>query len=109
MVVNVPHDFVAGGQTLAKGTYTVGRVSILGSRALVLSRYENRSSVTLLPTSFENVPAEQPQLSFEQVGDEYVLTKIDTPLGTFNIPTSRSLTVVARAMQYQGRTSSGSN
>jgi hypothetical protein len=56
VVANVPHEFAARGQTLPAGTYTVvSHISMQGSRILVLSNNENRTSLILLPTTFEGV------------------------------------------------------
>jgi hypothetical protein len=55
VVVNVPFEFVAGGQTLPAGTYRVSRASDQTFRALVIQSYDN--SAVLLPMFFGGVSA----------------------------------------------------
>lgn len=60
VVANVPFEFVAGGETLPAGTYSVSRVSFQAHRGLVIRSYDN--SVFLLPIVFDGAPAEHAQL-----------------------------------------------
>src|SRR5271168_2309658 len=89
IVVNIPYDFVVAGNTLPAGTYRVNRVSI-NDRALILSSFENRASVIALATQVESSSADKAQVSFEQVGGERFLSKIETSNHVFTIPVSRS-------------------
>jgi hypothetical protein len=50
IAANVPFDFVAGGETLPAGTYTVSRVSSGDPRSLAIRSDDN--SVFLLPAFF---------------------------------------------------------
>ena len=80
VVVNVPFEFVAGGQTLPAGTYSVSRVSDQTFQALVIRSNDN--SVFLLPMFFDGVVCrDHAELRFEHVGDKYFLSKIETPSG----------------------------
>src|SRR5712692_3852791 len=90
VAVNVPFEFVAGGQTLPAGTYTVSRVSDLANPTLVIRSYEN--SVSLLPIVFDGVAADHAELSFEHVGDKYFLNKVETLAGAYAIRTPRAMT-----------------
>src|ERR1700680_1925614 len=88
IVVNVPFDFVAGGETLPAGPYSVSRVSPEVSRALVIRSYDN--SVFLLPIFFDGgpafvngAPADHAELSFEHVGGKYFLSKVETLTGMY--------------------------
>ncbi|HMJ21149.1 MAG TPA: hypothetical protein VK513_04550, partial [Terriglobales bacterium] len=53
VVVNVPFEFVAGGQTLPAGEYNVSRVSDQAFPALAIRSYDNNAF--LLPMFFDGV------------------------------------------------------
>jgi len=112
IVVNIPYDFVVAGKTLPAGTYRVNRVSI-NDRALILSSFENRASVIALATQVESSSADKAQVSFEQVGGERFLSKIETSNHVFTIPVSRSEILEAAARSHNSAsgtgTASGSN
>jgi hypothetical protein len=57
VVVNVPFEFVAGGQTLPAGGYSVSRVSDQTCPALVIRSYDNNAF--LLPMFFDGVSADR--------------------------------------------------
>jgi hypothetical protein len=63
--VNVPFDFVAGGETLPAGTYSVSRVSTEAQPDLAI-RSDDKSAL-LLPIVFHGVPDDQAKLGFEHV------------------------------------------
>jgi hypothetical protein len=63
IVVNVPFDFVAGGETFPAVTYSVSRVST-ETRSDLLIRSDDKSAL-LLPIVFDKVPAERAKLGFE--------------------------------------------
>ena len=107
IVVNVPFEFVAGGGTLPAGTYSVSRVSDKAFPALVISSYDN--SVFLLPIVLDGAPANHAELSFEHVGDKYLLSKVETPAGAYAIRTSRAMTKVAQMKDDGSGSSSGTN
>jgi hypothetical protein len=107
VAVNVPFEFVAGGQTLPAGAYTVSRVSDLANPTLVIQSYDN--SVSLLPLVFDGVAADHAELSFEHVGDKYFLSKVETPAGAYAIRTPRAMTQVAQTKDHSTGSSSGAN
>jgi hypothetical protein len=114
LVVNVPFDFVAGGETLPAGTYSVSRVSPEVNRALEIRGNDN--SVFLLPMFFDGSPesvnkasADRPELSFEHVGDKYFLSKVATPGGIYAIRTPRAMTQLAQVKDHNSGSPSGSN
>ena len=107
IVVNIPYDFVVAGKTLPAGTYKVNRVSI-NDRALILSSFESRASVIALATEVESTSANKSQVSFEQVGGEHFLSKIETPDHVFTIPVSRSEVLEAAARSHSGTSGAGS-
>jgi hypothetical protein len=107
IVVNVPFDFVAGGETLPAGTYSVSRVSSEAQPDLVI-RSDDRSAL-LLPIVFDGVPAEQAKLGFEHLGDKYFLSRVETLAGVYTIGTPRAMTKVAQMKDHGAISSSGTN
>jgi hypothetical protein len=106
VVVNVPFEFVAGGEILPSGTYSISRVSTQSPQGLVIRSYDN--SAFLLPIVFDGAPADHAQLTFRQVEDKYFLSKIETPVGVYTIRTPRGMTELAQK-RHDGMSSSGSN
>jgi hypothetical protein len=78
VVATVPFDFVAGGANSPTGEYRINRVSSSLNRELVIHSYSNGGAF-LIPMVFDGVPADQPTLGFEHIGDRYFLSKIKTP------------------------------
>ena len=107
VVVSVPFEFVAGGQTLPAGTYRVSRSSDQGYEALLIRSNDNRAF--LLPLFFDGVSADHADLRFEHVGDKYFLSKVETPAGVYAIRTPRAMTQVARIKDHDTGSSAGAN
>jgi hypothetical protein len=106
VVTNVPFEFVAGGQAFPAGTYSVSRLSDSPS-VLVIRSYDH--STLLLPVVFDGVSADHAELSFEHVGDKYVLSKVGTPEGAYTIATPPAMTRVAQMKDHDTMSSSGGN
>lgn len=112
IVMTLPYGFVVSGKTLPAGTYTVTRISDNPSGGVVLSSYENRTAVVVLPSEVESASANKPSVSLERVGDVYFLSKIKTPDYVYTIPVSRSAVMEAAARLHEGTSapeSSGNN
>jgi hypothetical protein len=112
IVMTLPYGFVVSGKTLPAGTYTVTRISDDVSAGVVLSSYENRTTVVVLPGEVENTTANKPSVSLERVGDVYFLSKIETPYYVYTIPVSHAAVMEAAARLHEGTSapeSSGSN
>jgi hypothetical protein len=108
IIVKLPFQFVAGERTLPAGTYKVIRLSDDTSNSpLLLTSYDNGTSVFVLPTASEGAPEDKPHLSFRQVGGEHFLSTIQTTLETYNIPVSNSSLMEAAAKVRNSGTSSG--
>jgi hypothetical protein len=107
-VVNIPFEFVVAGKTLPAGNYRVNRVSDTDSRILVLSSFENKVSAVLLPTEVANSLEDKPEVTFEQVGDQHLLSKIETADHSFTIPVSRSEILEAEAKSHGATAASDS-
>jgi hypothetical protein len=104
VVVKVPFEFVAGGETLPAGTYTVSRLTE-ALPVLVIRSYKN--GAFMLPMVFDGVAAEDAKLIFEHVGDKYFLSKIDTEAGAYTIPIPPAMTKVAQMKDHSTLSSSG--
>jgi hypothetical protein len=109
IVVNIPHEFVVAGKTLPAGTYRVNRLSLTDHETLILSSLESRTRVMVLSTSVESTQADKPVVSFEQVGGQHFLSKIETTTHVFTIPVSRSEILEAAARSHGGTSTSGSS
>jgi hypothetical protein len=109
IVVTLPFEFVIGGKTLPAGTYRVSRVSDDKRSGLILSSYENRTSVFVHPVEFESTSENKPQVSFERVGEQHFLSKIETRDDIYNIPVSRSAVVEAAEGSHDNGFASGSS
>jgi len=114
IAANVPFDFVAGGETLPAGTYSVSRVSSGDPRSLAIRSDDN--TVFLLPMSFDGdpvpvngAPSDHAELSFEHVGGKYFLSKVETRGGIYAFRTPRAMSQVAQMMDHQTGSSSGAN
>jgi len=107
VAVNVPFEFIAGTRTLPAGTYTVSRISSDTNSPLIISD-RNHSSL-LLPAAFDGFPVDDVRLSFEHVGDTYLLSEVKTQIGTYTIargPATASLAKLARMRPRDSATNS---
>jgi hypothetical protein len=91
LAVTVPFEFVVDGTTLPAGMYRLHRLSDgKPSGGLVLSSYENRVSSVVFPIDIENAIVYKPQLIFETIGGQRVLSRIQTADNVFDIPIAKS-------------------
>ena len=89
LVVNIPYDSVVDGKTLPAGAYRIHRVSDSNERVLVISNSENREAVLVLSSEVVvKTGAEQPSVSFRHVGEQHLLSKIETGEHVFTFPVS---------------------
>jgi hypothetical protein len=110
LVVNIPYEFVVAGKTLPAGPYRINRVSDKNERALVISSFENRAAVLVLPSEVAGkTRAEQPSVSFQQVGGQHLLSKIETGEHVFTIPVSSPAVLEAAMKRHSGTSGSGSS
>jgi hypothetical protein len=101
--VNIPYEFVVAGKTLPAGTYRVNRLRDNDEETLVLSSVETNARAMVLSTSVESARADKPEVSFEQVGGQHFLSKIETVEHVFTIPVSRSEILEAATSHSGGR------
>jgi hypothetical protein len=110
IVLNIPYEFVVAGKTLPAGTYRVKRLSDTDPSVLILSSLENRTSAIVLPTTeVDSSSADKVQVSFEEVGNEHFLSKIETADHVFTIAVSRSEILDAAARSNSGTSASGNS
>jgi hypothetical protein len=105
--VTVPFDFVAGGQTLPAGTYSVSRIADQSYSALAIRNDNN--SVFVLPVVFDGVSADNAKLTFEHVGNKYLLSKVETIGGAYDIKVPRAMTQVAQTKDHVTGSAPGAN
>lgn len=93
LIVNVPYEFVAAGKVLPAGTYRLIRGNDSSGNELLLSSFENRTGVIVVPSEWDdgrNAPA---SLTFQQINGQYFLSKINTAEHVFilHVPQSAIL------------------
>lgn len=81
---NVPHSFIVRDKTLPAGRYTVKRVSDTQPNVLEIRSDNGRNVVTFEAETAEasQIPSKA-ELVFNQVGDQYFLSKIWTSESSF--------------------------
>lgn len=112
IIVNVPYDFVVSGKTLPAGAYRVKRANDPDTRVLAITSLENQEGVLLLPSEVSPTRENKAAFTFEHVGDQYFLNKIETADHIFTIPVStKPAQVIAMKKQTtpSASSSSGSN
>jgi hypothetical protein len=87
----------------------VSRLSDNDEETLVLSSVESRARVMVPSTTVESTQADKPEVSFQQVGDQHFLSKIETANHVFTIPVSRSEILEAAARSHGASTSGRSD
>jgi hypothetical protein len=98
ITVKISHEFVVSGKTLPPGNYSVSRVSESnGAGVLLLSSFENRANVVVIPSQFGSDPSERVFVQFEVIGDQHFLTAIQTGDHLFTIPVSSKEIMEAQA------------
>ena len=98
--LTVPFEFVVDGETLPAGTYTLRRLGDDKFAGLILRNETTRTSVFVHPIEIENAASDMPRVSFERVGEEHFLSKIQTSHDLYEIVArSEILEAAARAQQ----------
>jgi hypothetical protein len=110
LIVNIPYEFVVAGKTLPAGSYRINRVYDDNDRALVISNVESRAAVLVLPTEVAGKTRnEQPGVGFEQVGDQHLLSKIETAGHVFKISVPSPAVLEAAMKKHSGSSASMSS
>jgi hypothetical protein len=100
LVVRVPYEFVVAGKTLPAGTYRVNRISDSNNQELALTSFENGAGVLIVSDVVETARADKPSFTFQQIGGQHILTKIETAAHVFDIPLSKSAVLVAATKSH---------
>jgi len=109
IIVNIPHEFVAAGKTLPAGTYTINRINDFDISELSISSVENHDGVLLISSEIAATREDKPALSFQRVGNQYVLSKIETADHIFTIPVSAKPAVQVAMKNPSSPAASGSS
>jgi len=108
LIVNIPYEFVVLGKTLPSGTYRVNRVSDSNVNHLILSSFENRTGAMVISTEWEDARIDQPGVTFQEIGGQHFLRKIETAAHVFTISLPKSAALEAMKPS-QGFTGSGTS
>jgi hypothetical protein len=106
--VTLPFEFVAGGKTLPAGAYIVKRNSDEPFDTLLITSYENGTSVFVNPVEMEGASAYKPTVGFHKIGDQHFLTSIQTADYVYSFHVSPSATLAAAAKPRDTVSASGS-
>jgi hypothetical protein len=109
VVAKIPHEFVVDGKTFPPGSYRVERATTSDDRELLIRNVNTNESALIAPTVVESSSTDHPALSFEHVGDELLLSKIETADHIFTIPVSRSEIMEAEAKASAPASTAGSH
>ena len=108
LITKVPYDFVVAGKTLPAGSYRVTRTNDNDLIGLTITGLTNGQGVLFLSTTVDNTLDFKPALTFAHVGNQYLLSKIETANHIFTINSPAQ--VAEFAMKYQNNPStSGSS
>jgi hypothetical protein len=105
--VNIPYEFVVAGKTLPAGTYRVNRLTDTDEQTLVLSSVDSPVRVMVLSTTVRSAQADKPEVSFEQVGGQHFLNKVETADHVFTIPVSSAEITEAATKSHSGASATG--
>jgi hypothetical protein len=107
VVVTVPFEFVAGGQILPAGKYTVGRNADDAHFGITIR--SNNNAAIMLPVVVDGARAEQPKLSFERIDGENYLSKVEAPQGVYTFGVPRAMATLAQRKGHSPVSSAGGN
>jgi hypothetical protein len=97
IAANMPFEFVAGKTTLPAGAYVVKRISAQPFDVLMITSRDNGTSVFVNPAEMEDASTYKPNMSFRKVGEQHVLSQIQTADYVYNFHVSRPVTLTAAA------------
>jgi hypothetical protein len=107
LVVNIPYEFVVDGKILPAGTYRLDRASGTNDRVLIFSNFEKSTSLIVTPSEVDSKESEQARVSFERIGGQLFLSKIETADHVFTIPVSHAEIMEASAHSQAGSSAAG--
>ena len=95
--VNMPFAFVAGKTTLPAGAYVVKRTSDQPFDVLMITSRDHGTSVLVSPVEMEDASTYKPNMSFRKVGEQHVLSQIQTADYVYNFHVSPPVALAAAA------------
>jgi hypothetical protein len=108
VVAKIPYEFVVDGKTFPAGSYQMDRVGGSEDRMLALRNLDNHASVLVVPEFVESNSTDQVRISFERVGEELFLSKLETVGHVFTIPVPRSAIIETAARSHSSKSDSAS-
>lgn len=96
IVVKIPFEFVAAGTTLPAGEYRISRLRDEKPRVLLLRSLDNRADIVML-TDTEDTPHGKVRLDFTTVGDQHILSRIESSGYAYIISVPRTEALLAAA------------
>ena len=106
-VVTLPFEFVVSGKTLPAGTYKVSQIFDDKLEGLLLSN--DHTSVFVYPITVGSASSDEPQLSFDRVGEQRFLSSIRTASDVYRIPVPRAAIMEAAARQLRQNSTAGTS
>jgi hypothetical protein len=106
--VTLPFEFVVDGETLPPGTYTLSTFTDDKFDGLILSNYDHQISVFVHPVEIKGAAADKPRVSFQRVGNQLFLTRIQTAYDVYNIAVPHSA-IIEYAEKSRGDGASSGN
>jgi hypothetical protein len=86
--VTLPFEFVAGKTTLPAGQYIVKHISNQPLNVLMITSYDSGASVFVNPITMEDASNYKPNVTFRMVGDQHLLSGIQTANYVYNFRVS---------------------
>jgi hypothetical protein len=108
LIVKVPFPFVASGQTFPAGEYKISRLRDEEPRILLLTSLEKRADVVTLRAESHETSSGKGQLNFTTVGDQHVLSRIQTYDNAYTLAVPRSEALLAATPRKGAAVSSAS-
>jgi hypothetical protein len=90
LVIHIPYEFVITGTTLPAGTYAVSRVETSNEDELIVRNLDNEGGVLVVPSIIEDAHGDSLGFTFQTVGGEHFLTKIETAEHVLTVSVSKS-------------------
>ena len=109
LTVNIPYEFVVSGKTLPAGTYRINRVNDRDIADLAIFGTENHTSALLHSSEVTSATENKPTLSFEHIGNQYFLSKVETADHVFTLPVPTKQAVEVAMKKQSSPSASGSS
>jgi hypothetical protein len=98
--VTLPFEFVAGKTTLPAGQYIVKHISNQPLNVLMITSYDSGASVFVNPITMEDASNYKPNVTFRTVGDQHLLSGIQTANYVYNFRVSLPSILAASAKPH---------